>query len=300
MTSRPTLTVFTPTYNRASLLHKGYGALCRQTNKDFCWLIIDDGSTDDTKQTVENWINDGNIPIMYCYKENGGLHTGYNKAIEIMNTEICVCIDSDDWMPDNAVELIVTYWNKHKDEKIAGFIGKDFRSSGEKMGADFPEDKIMHLIELKKVKKWNWDYKPVMRVDLLKLVAPQPSFNGEKNFNPFYLMLKIDKIHPFRVTNMNLCLVDYQSTGMAANIVNQFFNSPNSFIELRRMYLSMPEATGIWRAKQYIHIVAECIIAKRSPFGIKELNNCVVAMYYVPGFLLYHYLLRRRIHNKVR
>ncbi len=293
MDNKPTLTVFTPTYNRANLLQRGYEAIKRQTCKDFVWLIIDDGSTDNTKEVVDHWIAEGVVPITYVYKENGGLHTGYNKAIEVMDTEICVCIDSDDWMPDDAVEIIVNYWNEHRHEDIAGFVGKDYLPDGTQLGEDFPEDATMHLVEIRQHKKWNRDNKPVMRVNLLKRVAPQPTFVGEKNFNPYYMMLKIDRIYPFRLLNRNLCFVDYQPTGMAANIVKQYFNSPNSFVELRRLYVTLKYTKWLWRMRQYAHLVAECRIAGKSPFKEKEVNKCYVALMYPFGTLLYYYMCRK-------
>lgn len=312
---KPTLTVFTPAYNRADLLPRGYEALLRQTSHDFCWIIIDDGSTDNTRELVRSWFDpatmkkDGEhiigvskdaswLHMHYCYKENGGLHTGYNKAIELMETEICVCIDSDDYMPDDAVGIIVNYWALHARENIAGFIGKDYLENGTQMGDDFPEDALMHLIELKQCPKWNKDNKTVMRVDLLKQVAPQPSFPGEKNFNPYYLMLKIDKIYPFRLINKNLCFVDYQPNGMAANIINQFFTSPNSFIELRRLYVTLNYTQFKWKFKQYIHLVAESFIAKKNVFALKETNFTLLILAYPLGILLYCYLLQNRNKKK--
>ena len=106
-----TLTVFTPAYNRAHTIWRTYESLCRQTSKDFCWLIIDDGSTDDSRQLIASWIGEehltdhfsgqcpGGFFISYIWKENGGLHTGYNTAYANIDTELCVCIDSDDWIP---------------------------------------------------------------------------------------------------------------------------------------------------------------------------------------------------------
>ena len=81
-TIKKAITVFTPTYNRAYILTKCYNSLKSQTNKDFEWLIIDDGSTDDTRSLVAAWQGlENGFPIRYISKENGGLHTGYNSAI---------------------------------------------------------------------------------------------------------------------------------------------------------------------------------------------------------------------------
>ena len=97
-----TLTVFTPTFNRAYCLHLCYESLLRQTCTDFEWLVVDDGSTDNTRALVNGWIQDGKISVRYIYKENGGMHTGYNTAYDNIDTELAVCIDSDDYMPDDA------------------------------------------------------------------------------------------------------------------------------------------------------------------------------------------------------
>ncbi len=107
---RPFLTVFTPTYNRAHLLPRVYESLCCQSCQDFEWLVIDDGSTDATRELVQGWINEGRIRIQYHWKENGGLYTGYNAAYKLAEGELCVCIDSDDWMPADAVEIIRNTW----------------------------------------------------------------------------------------------------------------------------------------------------------------------------------------------
>lgn len=83
-----TLTVFTPTFNRAYCLHQVYNSLCSQTVQDFEWLVIDDGSTDETQELVATWIAENRITIKYCYKENGGMHTGHNKAYELIKNAI--------------------------------------------------------------------------------------------------------------------------------------------------------------------------------------------------------------------
>lgn len=303
-----TLTVFTPTYNRADLLPRGYQALLRQTSHDFCWLIIDDGSKDNTRELVRSWfesasmVEEGDhirgvlkdapwLQIHYCYKENGGLHTGYNKAIELMDTELCVCIDSDDYMPDDAVEIILRKWGKYNDGLIAGLVGLDYTIHGERLGAEFPEGKKIHYIELDQDKRYKYDNKIVLRADLLKKVAPQPTYNGERNFNPMYMILKVDQRYPFVLINDNLCYVEYQESGMAANIYKQYVNSANSFCALRCLYLSLEYTTCTFKLKNILHLSSSVIIAK----DLKWLNKCnypILGYIMLPlGFLLSRYVI---------
>ena len=100
------ITVFTPTYNRAYTLHKCYESLKRQTNKNFIWLIIDDGSSDNTKDLVKEWIEENKISIKYIYQDNKGMHGAHNTAYENITTELNICIDSDDYMPEDSIEKI--------------------------------------------------------------------------------------------------------------------------------------------------------------------------------------------------
>src|SRR4051794_22068297 len=104
------LTVFTPTFNRAYCLETCYKSLLRQTSKDFIWLIIDDGSTDRTKEIVKGWIKENKIEIRYHWQNNLGMHGAHNTAYELIETELNVCIDSDDYMPEDAVEKIISFW----------------------------------------------------------------------------------------------------------------------------------------------------------------------------------------------
>lgn len=258
------ITVFTPTYNRAYILGKCYESLNRQTCKDFIWLIIDDGSTDGTEELVHSWMaQDNGYEIRYIYKENGGLHTGYNAAIEVMDTELSVCIDSDDSMPEDAVEAILREWKKCRDnEKIAGLVGLDYADSGELIGKLLPEEAQINAAVLLCVPGMG-DKKYVVRNDLLRSVAPMPVYPGEKNFNPHYFIICLSKEFVFRPINRCFCRVDYQPDGMTANIWKQYINSPNSFAELRRVILEVPGMTGKYRYKTAAHYVASSLLAKR-------------------------------------
>ena len=118
------LTIFTPTYNRAYILNKLYESLCVQTCQDFEWLIVDDGSTDNTKELVDTWMGEGRIAIRYVYQQNGGKQRAFNKAVALTNSELFVCIDSDDQLTtEHVVEESLAYWDEHKNEALERQIG---------------------------------------------------------------------------------------------------------------------------------------------------------------------------------
>ena len=270
-----TLTIFTPAYNRAELLKRCYQSLKRQTSKDFVWIVIDDGSVDNTRQIVEKWIKtETDFEIQYYYKENGGLHTAYNLAIEKAQTELSVCIDSDDYMPDNAVEIILDFWAKNGSDEYAGITGLDFNAKdGTNIGGYYPDNqKSINLIDVLfgKYPQSPGDKKHVVRTELYKKVAPMGSFEGEKNFNPHCMHLKISEGYDFLILNENLCFVEYQETGMTNSMYWQYYNSPNSFAEIRRLYLSFDGAPLKFVIRNCIHYDSSCILAKQK----KIIKNC--------------------------
>lgn len=235
----PSLTVFTPTYNRAHTLGRTYQSLCKQTCTDFEWLIIDDGSTDGTEQLVFSWLAKKNdFRIRYIKKRNGGLHTGYTAAISNIRSELNICIDSDDYMPTDAIERIIKIWQKVRHKDLAGLVGLDFLPEGQPIGGYFSELGTKHFYEIGKFHKG--DSKIVCRTDVLHNLPQMKSFGKEKNFNPIYYYMQIDCNYKFFLVNENLCIVDYQPQGMSAGIFKQYRNSPRSFAELRRLAMRMP------------------------------------------------------------
>lgn len=288
------ITVFTPTYNRRDCIHRCYESLRRQSSHNFEWLIIDDGSTDDTQSLIRSWqAEETRFPIRYCYKENGGLHTGYNKGIELAQTELFVCIDSDDWMPDDAIEKIEAIWSSVGSLGYTGIMGIDCYADGSVVGGKFPEDiHEMYLYEKLTTYKTPGDKKMIHRTDLLKQVAPMPTFPGERFFNPSYLMYLLDQFGKLYVTNDCFCIVDYQPDGMSSNFYKQLRTSPRSFAETRKLYLSFPDITPAFKLRHSIHYISNILTAKRFREGMAE---SVFPLYswlaVLPGFALYLLIL---------
>lgn len=118
------ITIFTPTYNRAYTLPKLYESLCRQNCNDFIWLIVDDGSTDGTKALIDNWIAESKIGIKYFHQENGGKMRALNKGVKECTTPLFLCVDSDDYLTETAVYDILYFWHENYsgEQNVAGMV----------------------------------------------------------------------------------------------------------------------------------------------------------------------------------
>lgn len=119
------ITLFTPTYNRAYILDKLYMSIQRQTFHDFEWIVLDDGSTDNTEIIVKQWVKENNFfPIRYYRQENGGKCRAINKGLDLARGELFFIMDSDDYLTDDALEKVVYWESTIKDKKdYCGVVG---------------------------------------------------------------------------------------------------------------------------------------------------------------------------------
>ena len=139
------LTVLTPTYNRGKYLPRIYDSLKNQTNNNFKWVVVDDGSTDDTAKIFEDIEKDNSIlDISFYHKENGGKHTAINFAMPYVDSDLVLILDSDDYLTNDAVQLISDKWQQYKnDSNICGFSFLKGRNIGEPLTVWYPEDEFV-------------------------------------------------------------------------------------------------------------------------------------------------------------
>lgn len=289
------LTVFTPTYNRAEFLHIAYEALKRQTCKDFCWLIVDDGSTDNTKETVEPWLGEKDFPVRYVFKENGGLQTAYIEAIKNIDTELCLCVDSDDYLLDDGVERLLDFWDRNGSEKYAGVVALNCFDNGEIVGGLFPGD--LRETNHKDIGnglqgRTDNDVVRMYRTKVYECTTPALSYPGERSLNAERQFIQISEKYDFVVLNEPIVVVNYQPDGMTGNIFKTYFKSPNCWADYRELVLS----TDRYPLKKYFrmaaHYVAECFIAKRRVFHKNLHRKGIVLIAFFPGIFLYLWLIR--------
>lgn len=136
------VTVFTPTYNRAYILGDLYHSLQRQTCMDFEWLIVDDGSADDTKALVASWQGEENpFPIRYVYQENGGKCRAINRGLKEAEGRLFFTVDSDDYLTDDAIEKVIR-WDGElpADGHYCGYAGNMGTALGVTTNRLFPGD----------------------------------------------------------------------------------------------------------------------------------------------------------------
>ncbi|CAM4112259.1 glycosyltransferase family 2 protein [Paenibacillus alkaliterrae] len=287
---KPMLTVFTPTYNRAYTLHLCYESLKRQSCKDFVWLIIDDGSTDNTKELVAGWIEENGIPIRYHFQENQGMHGAHNAAYERIDTELNVCIDSDDYMADDAVEKITAFWKKAGSERYAGIVGLDVTQNGEVIGSRLPEH-LEHatLTDLYALHQVKGDKKLVYRSELTSKYPPYPIFPGEKYCPLSYKYILIDQDYPLLIMNEVLCVVEYRQDGSSLNIIKQYKKNPHGFSFFRKVAMAYAPS---WksRVREAIHYVSSSAIIRNKNF-LKESPRKGLTLLAIPfGLMLYVYI----------
>lgn len=281
------LTVFTPTYNRIKTLTRTYESLKSQTCKDFIWLIIDDGSTDNTQDIVDTWQKcDNGFVIKYIYKENGGMHTAHNVAYENITTELNVCIDSDDTMPTDAVEKIKEIWDSVKEKGYAGIIGLDADMNTQKIiGTAFSENLTETTLSNYYCSGGSGDKKLVYRTDVINSVPPYPVFEGEKYVGLKYKYTLVDQKYKLYPTNTVLCNVEYQDDGSSKNMWRQYVNNPNGFAFLRKTEMVYSPSFKR-RIIECIHYCSSSIIAKNKNY-IKESPKKVLTVLCTPlGLIL--------------
>ena len=291
------LTIFTPAYNRAYTIHKCYESLKRQSCKDFEWLIIDDGSTDNTKELVKKWIEETNdFKIRYIYQENQGMHGAHNTAYENIYTELNVCIDSDDYMPDDAVEKIKEAWKKVRDnKKISGLIGLDAYEVGRIIGDKLPENiKKDTLFDLSYNKGITGDKKLVYRTELTKRY-PYPIYEGEKYVGLAYKYYKLDQEYELSLMNEILCIVEYMEDGSSLNMFKQYMKNPKGFAFYRIENMKNPKGNLIYKFKECIHYVSSSLILKNKRF-LNDTPLKILTIFAMPfGAALYFYIKKKAV-----
>lgn len=288
---KPIITVFTPTYNRKELIHKCYESLKRQTSKSFRWLIIDDGSTDNTKELIMQWKKEANFQIDYIYKKNGGMHSAHNTAYENIETELNVCIDSDDYMTDDGIEKIIRAWEERRADHVAGIAALDLDETGQIIGTKFPEElKEATLFDTYHRYGVKGDKKLIYRTELTK-DYPYPEFEDERYVGLAYKCHKIDEKYKLALVNEPVCIVEYRSDGSTKNMFRQYRNNPKGWCFYRLENLKISNTSLMYKFKECAHYISSSLIVGDKAFLRKSPHKILTLGAFPLGCILYSYVM---------
>lgn len=230
------ITIYTPTYNRKETLPRLFKSLCKQSNKDFIWLIIDDGSTDETVELVNSWKNDALFEIKYIYKKNGGVHTARELAYEIAETELVWGVDSDDWLMDDAVELVKKLWNNNDTKLFLGIIAPEYNVNKKNKTINFPEIKSVSFQDLFYKYGACGDVDIIIRSDVVKKLKKFPIYPNERLVSESYKWIQLpDK--PFLILNTCTKNIEYLENGYSNNARLGYFKNLNGYCDLYNIHI---------------------------------------------------------------
>lgn len=293
-----TLTIFTPAYNRAHTIWRTYESLLRQTSKDFEWLVIDDGSTDNTKDLVEGWIAESKISIRYIRQDNQGMHGAHNTAYRNIHTELNTCIDSDDWMPDDAVEKIVSFWKAHGSNRYAGIIGLDQSEDGTIIGTPFPPEMQTTTLQGFYANGGRGDKKLVYRTEVVNKFPEYPLFEGERYVGLAYKYMLIDQHYELLTLNEPLVTVEYQLDGSSYNMYRQYWRNPKGFAFFRKTEM-VCAPTLRRRFVSCVHYVASSLISRNKAF-LKESPKVLLTVFAIPFGLIWYLNIKSKVNKEAK
>lgn len=222
------LTIFTPTYNRAHLLPQLFESIQNQSNGNFEWLIVDDGSIDGTRELVEQFKEKADFPIRYIFQENQGKHVAINTAIGKTETPFLLTVDSDDILLENVLEILEKKIGSILDNpKIVAICSPIQRKNSPDLliNKKIKKDFISNSFELENKYKIKGEFSFVLKTEIIK-AYPYPVFPGEKFIRESYLYKRLSERYNFLYISESLVEAEYQEDGLSANFKRILNQSP--------------------------------------------------------------------------
>lgn len=281
-----TLTVVTPTYNRAKLLRRVYDSLAAQTSRDFVWMIVDDGSSDNTEDLVASFMAEGTVEIDYVKKENGGKHTAMNTAIARAESKlIALTLDSDDVFTPDAVEKILGA------QRFGDYSGYIFLK-----GTSAKTPHVTVYDDSLKVASWQSAVSSgrfegeaviVLKTDYAKRFS-FPVIENERFFTEGYVWLQM--ADDFLWSRDVICVGDYLEDGYSKNILSVFAATPKSHMMYNNLRLSLWKS-AMKKIKFAAYYDGFAMMAKEKGF-IKKASSRFLAFLTLPAGFAFYILLK--------
>lgn len=281
-----TISVFTPTYNRKNCLKRVYKSLLSQDDKNFDWIIIDDGSTDNTHQLVNKWKSENLLNINYIYQENHGKWYATNKAIEVCKTEYFAFLDSDDYYVDNAISFFRKIIDKY--DKPDGVIALRGRNKYDTMSKVKFKNVECYTYYDKISRKYKY-YGETCRVYKTSILNKNKYPEINSTFIPENVLLgPIDSTNKIVFTSRILSISEYREDGLTLNL-SKYLNKNKEALLLSYRQELINKKGLIHQIKVNIVYISFCIKERVNIFNKQYLTISTFLLF--PIGVLY-YILR--------
>lgn len=224
------ITVFTPTYNRGKEIERVYNSLCNQTNKNFEWLVVDDGSTDKTEDVIKRLSEkDNGFPIKYVKKQNGGKYTAHNVAVQNATNELFLCVDSDDYLVDGAIDSILKFANLNITNEIIGVIALKIDTKGNFLSDKFPKN-VQHCkkIYLEQLYQCKGEFTLIYKTSLLRKCI-YPEITNERFIGENVIYDQLDGFGDMILFDEVITVCEYLDNGYTNNFKKLMINNPTGY-----------------------------------------------------------------------
>lgn len=285
------LTILTPTYNRGYILNRLYESLLNQKNQNFEWLIIDDGSNDDTSRVVEAFIKDEKLKIRYIRQNNGGKHRALNTGIKNIETELVFIVDSDDYLlPDAISEVLKLHQVYAKDNNVCGYSFLRYFPDLQINGSQFKSSPYLSdYVTCRMNEGIDGDKAEVYKTDILKkypfLEVPNENFLFED-----YVWIQMANSYKTVHVNIPIYVGDYLEDGLTKNIDKKKVSNPIGMVE-RANIIGKSNANLTFKIKAMVMLIVYGLVAKLSFLRIlnKSFNKFLCILLYVPSQLYFKF-----------
>lgn len=284
------LTILTPTYNRAYTLSKLYESLLIQTNKNFIWMVIDDGSTDYTKKLIQKYIKEDKIDIIYIFQENGGKHTAINTGIKEIMTDATFIVDSDDVLTDDAVETIFSHWPTVEEKKLVNISFLRGYTSSEVIGEKFEKNyEINNLIDIRYNQNITGDKAEVVNTKILKEML-FPIIENEKFMSEGILWKGIAKKGDSLFINKIIYITEYLEDGYTSSGRMLLINNPLGAMLNAKMAMTDEFILKVRLRNVLLYIAYGYVAHKSRKEIVQESSQKTLVQSLLPfGWMLYRY-----------
>lgn len=286
------LTIFTPTYNRAHTLPALYQSLCEQDSRDFCWLVIDDGSTDNTGELIHQWEMENKVDMIYVHQENRGKMRAHNRAVQLCQTPLFVCVDSDDHLASStAVSDSLNFWDSHAElsgrADVSGMVSYKKLING--TNADFPKGMELSTLAGIYAAGFKGEANLMLKTEILRNYL-FPEIEGEKFVTEDYVHNQLDQSYQMLLFPYDFQLCEYRNDGFTWNAWDVLFKNPKGY----RMYYNQLVELGKGSRRYNMQMYIACSLLAGDGKTFSQCSSKGLMLLLFPLGIRQYFKLRKR------